>query len=247
MDLRPLIAILLIPAAAAGAAQSEEDVGLPAVAVPRLPAEADRLEDFVPPGWRVETAVRGDLDRDGRADLAFVLRTARPVEATTPYGMSAGLPFDSSPRLLAAALFVPGDGYRLGLQTDRLIPRPYTPVQDGWMFEEGSLEIERGALVVRLGHLESSAGTRSFRLRWQEGAFRLIGYDLTDVHRYSHCTNTISINYLTLRIRTTHADDGESPERRSWRRLAPRPLLAADQIGDGMEFDPEGAVSAIHC
>jgi hypothetical protein len=228
-------------------AAQPEDLGLPPVTVPRLPAHAPGLQGFVPAGWRVVTSVRGDLDRDGRTDLAFVLRTARPVTTITRYGMSSGQPFDSSPRLLAAALATPGGRFRLAFQNDVLIPRPYTPLHDGWMFEEGSLAVERGALLISLGHLESSVGTRTFRLRWQEGAFRLIGYDLTDVHRYTHCTNTISVNYSTRRMRTGFAPDGDSPERARWRTLAMRPLLTVDRIGDGMAFDPEGAVSAMRC
>jgi hypothetical protein len=243
---RLLAALIAFPFSAPAAAQPD-DPSLPSVAVPRLTAEAANPQAFVPAGWRVETSVRGDLNRDGRSDLAFVLRTARAVTTTTPYGMSAGQPFDGSPRLFAAALATTGGRYRLAFQTHLLIPRPYTPIDDEWMFEEGSLRIERGTLVIVLSHLGSSAGARTFRLRWQDGAFRLIGYDFTDVHRYSHCTNTVSVNYSTRRMRTGFAPDGGAPERERWRTLPARPLLTVDRIGDGMAFDPEGAVSAIRC
>ncbi len=240
------MAALLLALALIQPSPEDDEVRLPPVSVPALPASASTVEAFVPQGWRIETRAEGDLDRDGRTDLALVLRTARPIETTTPYGMSAGQVFDSSPRILAALLARQG-GYRLALQNHRLIPRPDSSTQAEWMFEEGSLSIERGAIVVALSHFGSSVGTSIFRLRWQDDAFRLIGYDFSDVHRYSHCTNTVSINYLTRRMRITHADDGESPERESWRRLPQRSLLGADEIGEGTRFHPEGAVSGISC
>jgi hypothetical protein len=161
--------------------------------------------------------------------------------------MGAGQPFDSSPRILAVAFATPGGGYRLVMQNHILIPRPEDPTQAGWMFEDGSLRIDRGALLVVLAHLQSSAGGRTFRFRWQGGAFRLVGYDFVDMHRYSHCLNKVSINYLTHRMRMSHADNEEAPERVRWRQLPVRTPWTVDRIGDGMRFDPEHAVNGARC
>jgi hypothetical protein len=52
---------------------------LPPVIYPPLPAEAATARGFVPKGWRIEARAGGDLDGDGRADLALVLRSRNPA------------------------------------------------------------------------------------------------------------------------------------------------------------------------
>jgi hypothetical protein len=242
-----LVAFGTVGQAAAGSMPAKES-GLPAITYPTLPASGAQLSSFTPAGWRIETSARGDLNGDGRPDLAFTLRTSRPVFAVTRIGMGAGRKFDSTPRILAV-IFASSEGlgYRLALQNRTLIPRPADPTQAEWMFEAGSLAIERGALKVMLAHLGSSAGGTSFTFRWREGAFRLIGYDFSDVHRYTHCTNTVSINYLTRRMKISRMLDDDAPERTQWRRISPRALTTIDEIGDGLAFDPENASESISC
>jgi hypothetical protein len=59
--------------------------------------------------------------------------------------------------------------------------------------------------------------------------------------------NSISINVLTGRMRTARALSDEAPERVRWRRLRERDLLTLDDVGDGMSFDPEGAMTGLSC
>lgn len=215
---------------------------IPNVTWPRLPAEAASAAGFAPPGWRTETELRGDLNGDGIADLAFTLRAQDPANVIAHSGLGQS-PLDSNPRILAIAFGRAGGGYALAIQDHRLIPRHTDPVlSDAFDPEARNLTIQRGTLRVTLHSFASAgswgAGNRSFTFRWQEGRFALIGFDSMSVHRGSGATEDVSVNFLTRRMQLSTGNIEHDRKRVQWRTLPARPLLSLGQIEDGMEFDP---------
>ncbi|MGO4610652.1 hypothetical protein AB4142_30435, partial [Variovorax sp. 2RAF20] len=75
---------------------------VPPVRYPAVPAHAATAEGFVPAGWTLEYRIEGDLDQDGRADLALVLRQQDPRNIIEHDGFGPS-PYDSNPRILAIA------------------------------------------------------------------------------------------------------------------------------------------------
>lgn len=207
----------------------------PPVTIPTLPQRASSAEGFVPPGWKLEASVQGDLDEDGRPDLAMVLRAQDPANILDNPGL--GEPrLDTNPRLLAIAFGTP-EGYRMVLQDQSLIPRRTNPrLEDP--FDADSLRIARGTLRVGLG-LWSSAGSwgaerRNFTFRWQNQRFELIGYDATEVNRASGETRELSVNLSTARAIIREGD----PVRERRVALRERPALRLDAVGNGLNYDP---------
>jgi hypothetical protein len=233
-----LAALLLIGAPAALAQLPT----IPNVTWPRLPAEATAAAGFAPPGWRTETELRGDLNGDGIADLAFTLRAQDRANVIAHSGLGQN-PLDSNPRILAIAFGRAAGGYTLAIQDHRLIPRHTDPVlSDAFDPEARNLAIQRGTLRVTLHSFASAgswgAGNRSFTFRWQEGRFALIGFDSMSVHRGSGATEDVSVNFLTRRMQISTGNIEHDRKRVQWRNLPARPLLSLGQIEDGMEFDP---------
>jgi hypothetical protein len=245
-----LFALALIAGADAWPAAASElhELVIPDVHYPALPAAAANAEGFVPAGWRIEAKAEGDLDGGGAADLALVLRAQDPANIVANDSGWCEQAFDTNPRILAIAFAVTGGGYRLAVQNHALIPRRDNPCQVDW-FGDGSLEVKRGTLRLYFEHMMSAggwdAGTTTIRLRWQDRALRLIGYDFSNVQRNSGRMSLLSINYLTRRVKTTTGNVSVEAEKIRWTRLPARPLLTIDQIGDGMQFDPDGLVSSL--
>lgn len=236
---------MLSAALAAGSfpAQAQD---LPPAVIPPIVARAPDAEGFVPRGWRLEQRARGDLDADGRSDLALLLRGDDP--ALRIAGRMCDDPFDTNPRIFVVALARPDGGYRRVVANARLVPRRDNPCAVDWI-EEGALGIGRGGVSLHLYRMMSAggwaSGTTRFTFRWRENALRLIGFDYTHVARNSGETAGIGINYLTRRVRTeTGRIDGDSGQVR-WSRLAPAPLLTIDQIGDGLAFDPDKRIEKL--
>lgn len=237
---------LLILAAAAPAMAQE--LAIPPVRYPGLAPSAADAAGFVPAGWRVEREARGDLNGDGAADLAFVLRMSDPANVLANDNLGEN-PFDTNPRILGVAFAAAGGGYRLAVQDHALIPRrEYPNLSDPFGADDADFEIARGTLRLSLYRFANAGGwdmgPTAFTFRWQQDALRLIGFDFTNVKRNTGCITALSINYLTRRARLSVGRiDSETDERVNWRNLPARPLAAIGAAGDGLAFDPEGLVS----
>lgn len=232
--------VALLPMAAAA-----QEFEAPEVEYPTLPPTAAAADGFVPRGWRIDARAQGDLNGDGAADLALVLRGTDPanIVSNESFGPSN---FDTNPRILAVALAERGGGYRLAAQNHRLIPRhTISTIDDPFDAEGEALKIERGTLKLSLIRFASAggwdAGGTAFTFRWQDRALRLIGYDYDNVRRNSGETVSLSINFLTRRARIASGNIGRDDEDVRWERVRARPLYTLDEIGDGLDFDPDGA------
>ena len=166
--------ILFLCSILAAASAAAQPIDIPAVAYPDLQRSGAAAEDFVPAGWTIERRAAGDLDRDGRADLALVLRMQDPRNVLRHDRLGEN-PFDTNPRILAVAFGTADGRYRLALQNRRLIPRrDYPTVSDPFHEEDSQFEIARGALRLSLYRFMSAGGwdmgPTTFTLRWQDGA-----------------------------------------------------------------------------
>jgi hypothetical protein len=231
----------------ASGAFAQDDLVIPEVRYPALPATAANAEGFAPAGWAIERRAGGDLDGDGAADLAFVLRMRDPANILSHDGLGNN-PFDTNPRILGIAFAAAGGrGYRLALQNHVLIPRRDFPTQEDPFFaDDAEFAIAGGKLRLSLYRFMNAGGwdmgPTTFTFRWRDGALRLIGYDFVNVRRNSGRMTNLSINYLTRRVRTATGNIGSDRERVRWTRLRPAPLPTIDHIGDGLAFDPEGLI-----
>lgn len=212
---------------------------VPAAARPPYPALPTSIADpgaAAPQGWRLETTARGDLDGDGRPDLALLLRGADP--ALKRLGDN-GLPTNRNPRILAVYLARPAGGYRLVLQNHRLVPVVAEPDYDPITgIAAGGVTIARGSLRVALGAFGASIRSSTFSFRWQDNRFVLIGYDSTSASRTDNTVVTDSDNYLTARWKHSVERVTDDTPKVTWKDLPRRRPEALSEIGDGADFDP---------
>jgi hypothetical protein len=225
---------------AIGSARAELEI--PQAHYPTLPQQAADAEGFVPAGWRLETRLAGDLNRDGIPDLVLVLREHNPKNIVS-HDLLGENPLDTNPRILAVAFGrrSPG-GFGLALQNHKLIPRRTVPAHDDFL-DENAVLIVRGNLHVRLG-FHSSAGswetfTLDFTFRHRNGKFELIGYDYQSLMRNTGQTTGKSINYLTGKVRIATGDKDNEGSNVRWKTVPKRALATIEQVGDGMAFDPK--------
>jgi hypothetical protein len=240
-----LFAFLILTMPVAALAQEED--AIPPIDYPMLPERAADAAGFAPPGWRVELSAPGDLDRDGRSDLAIVLRMNDPANVV-PIDF-CGETLDTNPRILAVVLAEEGGGYRLGLQNHELIPRRDNACAVDWFGTPESLAVERGTVRIALERFMSAGGwdmgTTSFTFRWEADDLRLIGYDYRNVRRNSGEVAGLSVNYLTGRAKLTQGRMDEDRETVRWVSLHSRRPIGIGSIGSGLDFDPEELVSSL--
>lgn len=236
---------------AAAVSSSQDDP--PAVRYPVLAADAASALGFVPGGWALESSATGDLDGDGRPDLAFALHMTDPANILKNEGGFCGETIDTNPRILGIALAKPGGGYRLAAQNHSLVPRRDNACADDWFSSDGEmgggLAITRGNVVVTLGRFMSAGGwgmgRNVFTLRWKDGALRVIGFDVMNVQRNSGETSALSINYLTRKVRMEHGTTDSDKVKIRWSQLPGTTIPAIDAVGNGLDYDPAGLVGGL--
>lgn len=240
--MRGITAVLLL-LLCAGAAAAADDPDLPPATYPTLTAQAAAYDGFVPPGWRLESAVAGDLNGDGRPDAVLVLRDNDPKKFIDT-GRASLPKFDTNPRILAVVFAGDKGGYGLVLETHRFIARTTDPFQqdpldpDG--IQAGEVAIKNGTLRITLGYFGGNMGRMTYTFRFQNGRFALIGYDRVDVTRNSGVISDISINYSTQQMVRKIGHISDDTNRTTRRTLPRKPLLTLEQVGDGLAFQAVG-------
>jgi hypothetical protein len=222
------------------AARAGSDETAPAVVFPTLPAQAQSQAGLVPAGWIVETESHGDLNGDGAPDLVLVLHMTSPANVITNDGLGWS-ELDTNPRMLVVAFAEKATKkYSLALANHTLIPRHTNPLMDDPL---GEVAIVKGTVQVSLGFWMSAGSwftsQNKFTFRYQDGCFKLIGYDSTGTQRNSGEMTKVSINYLTKKAKTSKGNVENDQETVSWKTVRVPSLLCLDAVGDGLEFEPE--------
>jgi hypothetical protein len=213
---------LLVLLAAPLAAQDDEPTPYN---YPDIPKSAAKVEDFVSPGWVVVSKAEGDLDRDGRSDVALALWTEEASKAEGYATEPEPWPFY---RLVVAAAQRNG-GYRVVTDIHTLLEPPgYSGAYedavgaDDLRIVRGKLDISRQLLRGRVRH----------RFQWLNGAFRLIGYEYSGSD--GRCITDTSINFITRKatIETSGLDE-DGATRRFTRRIKRPPVTIEEAASEG--------------
>jgi hypothetical protein len=233
-----LFGSILMLASAAAAAQ-DPGTAPPPVTYPAIARQSATLAGFIPKGWVLETKATGDLNRDKLPDAALVLHmNDRRNHVASTFGPDEK--YNSNPRMLVVAFARKGGGYSLAVADHRLIPRLENQNQDE-PFDE--VKIAGGTLRLKMHVFMSAGGWRmggsAYAFRWQNGGFKLIGFDRDSVMRNTGDTEEVSINYLTGRKQLKTGNIGTSVAKERTVRMRRKPLLDLTQIGDGLMFDPD--------
>lgn len=241
--MRGITSVLLLLLSVSGTAVAAGDTDFPPVSYPKLAAQASSLEAFVPPGWRLEAAVKGDLSGDGRPDAVLVLRD-NDMKKFIETGRESMPRFDTNPRILAVVFAGDKGGFRLALENHTLIGRTTHSWQQAPLdpngIQEGAVAIKNGTLRITLGYFGGNMGRMTYTFRFQNGRFEMIGYDRIDVIRNSGVMSSVSINYSTQQMVRKKGHISHDKEKVTRTKLPRKPLLTLEQVGGGVAFQAPG-------
>lgn len=174
---------------------------------PPLPEQGKSCEDFVPKSWQVITKATGDLNKDNAPDCVLVIKGVNAKFLNKNEGLGAKI-YDTNPRMLVI-LFKNTEKnlYRLARRSNSFIVAPDSPTMSE-PFQEAT--IKNGVLQLSFEQW-SSAGSwataqTSYKFRFQNGDFVLIGADKTESARNTGEMETRSYNFLTKKVRVETAN-----------------------------------------
>ncbi|MCR5888214.1 hypothetical protein LRS06_10640 [Hymenobacter sp. J193] len=148
---------------------------------PTIPASGRTAAAFVPAGYALlpEGRATGDLNQDGRPDVALVLR---PLAENRPYYDS-----ETMPGRILLVLFATARGYMLAEQANQVMLCKNCGGQYGDPF--AGLTIRKGVLVVNHYGGSSWRWGVSSKFRYQQRGFYLIGETTTLGRSSGDCEN----------------------------------------------------------
>jgi hypothetical protein len=224
----PLLFVLFLALIVPPASSSAQDEGA-TIDVSRIPAEAGDVKGFVPPGWKIEEAVKGDLNGDAVPDYALKLVEDKPAKTADD------MTNDRGRALVVVLAGKDGKLTRAGVADKLLQCTTCGGAFYGVVEAPANVTIAKGVLVVDQDHGSRDVTETTYRFRYEPaaGRFALIGFDLKDVDRLTATTVTESTNYLTgLRV-TTRGKNGKDTTSRT---QVPRAKIYLEQV-DGGKFE----------
>lgn len=200
--------------------------------------QATTYQSFIPKNWKVLEKAQGDLNHDHLADLALIIEDTDPKNIVSNDNLGSSKLNLNQRKLLV--LFKNNQGYQL-IATNTSLPSEgdiESPCLADPLSENDPLEIKNGLLKVNL-HYWLSCGSwyvtnHSYTFRYQNQAFKLIGYDNDDFHRASGAVTEQSINFLTGKVKNTSGGnefaEEDQPIDIKWSKLQKTYSLRLEQV-----------------
>jgi hypothetical protein len=175
----------------------------------------------IPDGWVMRDSASGDLNKDGHTDCVIVIQNTDPSFYQTENNSFGYDSINSNVRRLLIFFRRP-DGFYLVQDADKIIPEHVSPTIDD---PYGGIAVEKGVLYVGY-HFWANAGSwimfnTTYKFRFQDGDFYLIGIEYNSTHRASMENNKVSINFSTRKmlITKTYQIDEEVVEESEWKKF----------------------------
>jgi hypothetical protein len=199
---------------------------------PVIKSEGTSLESFVPQGWKIIDTAYGDLNKDRRDDIAFVMEYKDSVSES----ISCQDEHDSDvskPRILVILLRnLTADDYQLSVQNNTFIMRNGI----GGFFDPldlGGIEIIKGILDI---HFYGGGGSRfsySYKFRYQNKNWLMIGAENIGYSTTGGDFEEVSYNFLSHKAKLiTGADffDEKAKTQTKWIKLNPELVITLNSL-----------------
>jgi hypothetical protein len=177
-------------------------------AYPIVKKQGQTISDFIPNGWILRDSAIGDLNNDLNEDAALVFQFKDSITLiNNEHGSSDTV--ITQPRILALLFWDNStNGFLLKEQNNKFILNHDNPNMDD-PFE--GIEIEKGILIInfRIWYSWGSWWTSndSYKFRFQNSDFALIGFESNSFHRASGDSKSYSINFLTKKYSITSGEN----------------------------------------
>jgi len=207
------------------------------ISYPNIVTESNSINGFIPKGWRILNIQKGNLDKDGIEDCAFIIETVKSYKAFLYEDKN----IEYRPRILAIIFGVKNsNSFQLKEQSNSFI---ITRAENTSMDEpfQGMTIESNGTIRFNFYYWFSSGSwyitNQTFIFRYQNNKFELIGYDSNSLHRSSHGENSVSINYSTKKFESFTSKNEEDKGKKRKGNIKINKLVTINEINP-YDFSP---------
>lgn len=228
--MRALSTIVLVFISIAAYAQSFE--------YPKLADTATSINSFAPDGWVVLDSTLGDLNGDNINDAAIVLHR---LDSTMVIEEQDSL--ITYPRILLIAFRTKeGQFYKVVQSNKFIINRKRvlglsfnsTAPYEGIFINKGILRIDFHLFFLSGSWYMTNS---SYKFRYQDNEFKLIGADYLSFHRATHDSEEYSFNFLTKKYTVTKMIADEQTTPTEWHKLKVDALKTFDTFEEPFTWE----------
>lgn len=184
---------------------------------PSINMQAKDINNFIPNNWKLLDSAQGDLNKDKQTDLALILQYKDSISIVNKDDDS----IVTQPRILIILLYDPTTNqYQLEEKSNSFIlyhddPNMEDPYQD--------ISINSGILKIDFSFFMFSGGWgmyhNSYKFRFQDTSFVLIGADESYVHRATGEREDRSYNFLTKKVKVSTGTISSDKQKVIWRTI----------------------------
>jgi hypothetical protein len=179
--------------------------------------QAKDINNFIPNNWKLLDSAQGDLNKDKQTDLALILQYKDSISIVNKDDDS----IVTQPRILIILLYDPTTNqYQLVEKSNSFIlyhddSNMEDPYQD--------ISINSGILKIDFSFFMFSGGWgmyhNSYKFRFQDTSFVLIGADESYVHRATGESEDRSYNFLTKKVKVSTGTISSDKQKVIWRTI----------------------------
>jgi hypothetical protein len=182
---------------------------------PSINKGGQTISDFVPTGWTILDSIKGDLNKDYIDDAVIILQHKDSVMLANAEGDTT----QTQPRVLLI-LFknTVSNNFELIEQSNSFILK-----HDNSAMEDPyeSLAINKEVLEISFNIFYNMGSwyvtNATYKFRYQQGQFVLIGAENSSFHRSTHDYENYSYNFLAKKRSLTKGNDNKGAEKTTWK------------------------------
>lgn len=198
------------------------------------------INSFIPNGWSLLDSTQGDLNKDNHNDLALIIQHKDSVTVIKKDFDRNDTVF-THPRILIVLFYnQTTNQYQLAKQSNSFIlsndnPNMEDPYQD-ISIDKGVLRIDF-QIFMNMGAWGMSYN--SYKFRYQDNEFVLIGADYNSVNRGSRETECRSYNFLTKKVEIAIGTIESDKLKTSWRTIDLKELKTIETFKQPFTWEVE--------
>lgn len=208
-----------------------------------FPEKSQKIEDFVPEGWKVISEVRGDLNKDKLDDIVLLIEQEDPANIKSNEEKLGPLKLNLNPRILLV-LFREKDGiYNLKAKNDKgFIASEHS--DDNPTLEDtfSGMDINNNTLSIAFSFITSAGTWQSsssvYIFRFQNKRLELIGMEDFSFMRNSGDSEETSINFSTGKYKLTTGgnifEKEENKPKIKWGKLKSSKKYSLEEMDDSV-------------
>ena len=185
-----------------------------------FPKKADKIEDFIPKGWKSIIIKKGDLNKDKIDDAVLIIEKNDPKNLKKNEESYQTSPENHNPRIILVLFKDKNSKYALVAKNDKgFIISPGEAYESGLQNLESpdfdndlskSITIKNNTLrIFTFAELTRSSGSSIYIFRYQNNRFELIGLDAQSILGDTEYVNTrnYSLNLSTKKLITQNMSE----------------------------------------